>query len=358
MFDLLKILTGFAESKPDVAASASPKSARVDMDVFDSKGQPKKLGKEIAKGGEGVVYALPDLPGRVAKIYHKEKLQQYSAEFSQKMEKMVGIGQQFESMKHVCWPRLCIYDAQKNWIGYAMRRARGVPMSRMAHAVLYQKHFPNLDRIQVVRALLNLIKTIQQLHAKGVCIGDYNLENFLCDPKTMSVAFIDCDSYQVSIGGRHFPCTVGSPDFTPPEHQGKDFSSVVRNAQSEAFSAAIMFFRCLMLGQHPYSKQGGDDPATNIRKGYFPYGPDGGRVPKGAWSVIWSHMPYKVKSLFIQTFKEGAKNLAKRPSLDDWKRQFSAYAHELQKNWHNREVRPTAYKSGEYRGKSKSVSKV
>lgn len=148
------------------------------MNFFDKDEVPQKLGEQVAKGGEGTVYALPDLPGRVAKIYHKEKLQKYSAEFLQKIEKMVGIGQQFDSMKYVCWPRLCIYDAQKNWIGYAIWHARGVPMSRMAHAVLYQKHFPGIERIQVVRALLNLIKTIQHLHAKVVYIGDYNLEIF------------------------------------------------------------------------------------------------------------------------------------------------------------------------------------
>ena len=141
------------------------------MDVFDPKGNPQKLGNDpIARGGEGEIYALPDMQGVVVKIYHENKLRDYPADFSQKIEKMVMVKEKLEELD-VCWPLLSVYDAKKKWIGYGMNQGIGVPMTRFACSVLSQKYFPNLNRVQVVRLLLGLIKTVQKLHAKGVYIG-------------------------------------------------------------------------------------------------------------------------------------------------------------------------------------------
>ena len=163
----------------------------------------------------------------------------------------------------------------------------------------------------------------------------------------MNVAFIDCDSYQVSIGGRHFRGTTVKPEFRPPEHQGKES---LHDSQSEAFSVAVLFFQCLMLGRHPYDQKGGTDQVANIKKGYFPYGKGAGGIPEGPWYKIWSHMPHKVKALFIQTFKDCNKNRGKRPSLGDWKNQFHIYLSDLRKDYHNSEMMPATAKSSEYHG--------
>lgn len=105
-----------------------------------------------------------------------------------------------------------------------------------------------------------------------------------------------------------------------------------------------------MLGRHPYDVVGGTDPVQNLCNGKFPYGKDGRGIPKGAWFNIWSHMPYKLKSHFIQTFTEGANNPQKRTDIDTWLRELNIYLQEMRKGWHALEIRPDRPKVSDYKG--------
>ena len=160
----------------------------------------------------------------------------------------------------------------------------------------------------------------------------------MCDPQTYRATLIDCDSYQVNIDGKNFFCRVGSPETTPLEHQGQDFDRVVRDEKSEAFSAAIIFFQCLMLGQHPYSRQGGGNPAENIKDGIFPYGSGKGKIPKGPWVQKWNRMAPYIQDLFTQAFRDGHKDQGRRPSLDTWKSNLNRYLEEMRKGQHDPQI--------------------
>jgi DNA-binding helix-hairpin-helix protein with protein kinase domain len=317
--------------------------------VFDKYGSPKVLGNLIARGGEGSVYLLPEKQGVLVKIYHQEKLETNNHEYQTKIDAMIGVQEQFKDID-VCWPLLSVYDSSRQWIGYAMKQGFGKPMRLLAHAVAYKKDFPNLNRVILVRFLLNFLKTIEALHSREVYIGDYNMLNFLCDNTNNKVTLIDCDSYQITIGNKQYPCPVGSPDMTPVEHQNMDFKRVTRTKESEAFSLAIIIFECLMLGRHPYDVVDGDDPVTNLRNAHFPYGKGNSGIPVGPWYNIWSHMPHKLKALFIQTFTSGVTDLNLRPSVPMWHKELSVYLQEMDKNWHNKEIKPLQPKSSVYRG--------
>ena len=71
----------------------------------------------------------------------------------------------------------------------------------------------------------------------------------LCDPQSDAITLIDCDSYQLAVNGNFFPCLVGSPDLTPLEHHGRDFRQVIRTAESDVFSLAIILFKALYVFQ-------------------------------------------------------------------------------------------------------------
>src|SRR5205814_1625917 len=94
---------------------------------------------------------------------------------------------------------------------------------------------------------------------------------------TALVTLIDCDSMQVpGEDGRVFRCPVGKPDYTPPELQSQDFSTVDRAPSADDFGLAVLVFLLLMEGVHPF--QGvwlgtGDPPALedNIAAGRCPY---------------------------------------------------------------------------------------
>jgi DNA-binding helix-hairpin-helix protein with protein kinase domain len=319
------------------------------MFVCDPLKNKKQLGSLLAQGGEGGVYPLIDREDILIKVYHDEKLAKNRHTFQKKIDAMTTNKADLSSA-NVCWPLMSVYNEQQQWIGYAMKKAQGIPMMHIAHALAYQKYFPTLNRIDIVQYLLSFLSVVEALHQKNIFIGDYNLQNFLCDPNSDKVTMIDCDSYQVSLNGQYFACPVGSPDFTPVEHQGKQFKDIRRDEHSERFSVAIIVFMCLMLGKHPFDFKGGEGREANIKKGYFPYGPGGGGIPKGAWFNIWSHMPYKVKSLFMQAFDEGTKDKHKRPTIKEWKEQLKLYLKEMNMGWHNTEIKPEKPKEKDYRG--------
>jgi DNA-binding helix-hairpin-helix protein with protein kinase domain len=318
--------------------------------VFDPDGKPKNLDGLIAKpGGEGSVYKLKDKAGILVKVYHTEKLNANRANYQTKIDEMVKLKDQFTDIG-VCWPLMSVYDSSQQWIGYAMKQGVGLPMRYLAHGVAYKKHFPNLNRVILCHFLLSFLKNVEALHSKNVYIGDYNLLNFLCAQDVNKVTMIDCDSYQVTIGGRQFPCPVGSPDLTPIEHHDMDFKKVTRTVHSEEFSLAIIIFECLMLGRHPYDIVGGDDPVTNLQNGNFPYGKGNRGIPKGPWYNIWSYMPFRIKNLFIQTFTEGVRSPDKRASVKNWQDEISIYLQEMEKEWHSKDISPQMPKPKEYKG--------
>ncbi len=324
--------------------------------IFDPKGACRTLGPELASGGEGQVFPLQQDPEILVKCYHPEVLAKRGAELRRKTEAMLTLKDQFRSHP-VSWPLLSVLDEQRRWIGYAMRRAQGVPMFRLAHAMTYAKSFPALDRIQVVAYLRSLLAALDGLHRHGVRAGDYNPNNILCQPGSDAVSLIDCDSYQVAVGGQLFRCPVGSPDMTPKEQHGRAFSEILRTEESERFSVAIVLFKCLMLGRHPYDIVGGDDPVNNLKAGRFAYGRGNTGVPKGPWFNIWSHMPHRLKEMFIHTFTDGAMQPEVRPTLAEWNLALKLYQAEMAKGWHETAIKPAQPKSREYRG-SRSLAQA
>ncbi len=325
--------------------------------VFDHTQTPQLLDAELARGGEGAVYPLAHRQDILVKLYHPNKLSLDGAELQAKIEAMIAVKQDFID-DALSWPLLSVFDDKRQWQGYAMKRANGVPMTKLAHACLYTKYFPQLDRSGLVKILLNYLDAVERLHSKGIFIGDFNLNNAMCHPADLSVTLIDCDSVQFSAKGRVFPCCVGSPDLTPVEHLGRAFKDIQRNRESDCFSLAIILFKCLMLGRHPYDIVGGADPVGNMRQGNFPYGRGARGLPPGHWYNIWSHMPFRLKNLFIQVFTEGVRTPAARPDLPDWRDALQVYLKEMRKGWHETAIKPAHPKSSEHRGNSKSQVSV
>lgn len=306
----------------------------------------------FAQGGEAAVHAVPRFPSVVVKLYHPQVLQKRSDALRAKIEAMSSDPKLASLKQHpgLAWPRFAVFDASGQWRGYAMRKAAGVRMNVLAHAMAYREQFPNLDRPAVVAYLLSLLGTLKGLHTAGVMVGDYNLANFLCHPDSAAVTLIDCDSWQVNAAGETFRCPVAAPDMLAPELQGKELGRISRTLESEHFSLAILIFKALMLGRHPYDVVGGAGPVENIRKGYFPYGQGGGGIPKGPWFNIWSHLPFKLKEQLIGTFKEGAPDPSARTSIAEWIDVLSLYQRELGKGWHDTQIKPAIPKTKEYRG--------
>ncbi|HNQ49525.1 MAG TPA: hypothetical protein PKI22_08940 [Hydrogenophilus thermoluteolus] len=313
--------------------------------------------KPFARGGEAEVYDVPKYPNAVVKIFHPQVLSGRGELLQRKIDAMSShpVFQPMKQDSQLSWPLFSVFDEAGRWRGYAMRRAKGVRMSLLAHAMAYRDHFPGIDRFRLTGYLITLLQAIDRLHRVGVMVGDYNPANFLCDPQSDQVYLIDCDSWQVKIDGTLYPCPVAAPDMLPPELHNLALGQVTRTLESERFSLAILLFKVIMLGRHPFDVVGGEDPVSNIRKGYFPYGLGGGGIPKGPWYNIWSHLSFRIKEQFIATFKEGTTNPALRTPVEKWIEVFRIYQSDMQKGFLSSEIRPEKPKDKQYRGKQ-SVS--
>lgn len=338
------MLNQVLSSQSPSGQEVKPKKANIPQDmsmpnVYDRNGVKQQLAQLLAKGGEGKIYPLEQRSNILIKLYTPEVLSKEKKYLEKKIEAMRNLRPMFKD-RNMSWPAISVCDEKQQWIGYAMPKIEGYTMRVLAHAIAYKKYAPDLNRHDIVKMLIYFLDNIRHLHDHNIMIGDYNLSNFMWNPTDFNVGFIDCDSYQVTMNGECFPCLVGSPDLTAPEHHGKAFKDISRTKESEYFSIAIVLFMCLMLGRHPYDIIGGDDPVQNLKSGKFAYGIGNRGVPKGQWYNIWSHMPYRIKTLFIQTFTEGAKDPSKRADIATWLDALQVYERELAKGYHAMEIIP------------------
>ncbi len=316
--------------------------------VFDRNGIERRLGPLMAKGGEGKVYPLADHQDVLVKIYHVRA--RNGDRLQTKLEAMRQMGPMLNSPLFG-WPRLLVFDEAGTWRGYAMRRLAGVQMQTLCQPQLIAERLPHWSRREILKCARSFVSLVGKAHRNQVIIGDINPGNLLVDPQTCEVRGIDCDSYQIAGTTGLHPCPVGVPMLMAPELLGRDYSRVRRTFEQELFSVAIMLFRMFMLGLHPYSRTYGEDPVANLKSGHCAFGLGAGcRLPRGPWYKIWSHLPFRLKDLFIRTFRDGHGDPAARTLLEEWNDALDEYLERLNKGWFDPHLVPSAPKSSHYRG--------
>jgi DNA-binding helix-hairpin-helix protein with protein kinase domain len=313
--------------------------------VYSDTGQPELLGPELARGGEGAVHLLANRPNVLVKLYFDHRLANDS-ELSSKIRAMTALP--LKDDPRFAWPRMTVHDDAGRFVGLAMRKVEGVSFQTFCQPSLVQQRLPGWNRRRTTHAACNFVELIRTLHGHQVIVGDINPANFLFVPDTGAVSCLDCDSYQVQAQSGIFRCRVAVPEYQPPELQ-QGFSNVVRNPEHERFSVAVMLFKMLMLGLHPYSHRDGGHPLENLQRGKVPFEPNLQRpekvaFPEGNWKFMWNHLPYAVKTLFIRSFVDGHGNPAARPPLEEWAAVLWRYGEELDRGWHSTELMPTRMK--------------
>ena len=177
--------------------------------------------------------------------------------------------------------------------------------------------------------IFQIAKYCELLETHGVFPGDINYRNFLIDPATGVVGFIDCDSYQVSDHGTQYPCRVYMPEFQPPEVLREKSASLVIGPDQVIFSAAILFFMIFTAGGHPYQVKQGGTQEENILAGRHFIGPKGcanGATTDEMYARYRALQPCPyLMSLFKRTFIEGHANPSRRPRWREWKEAIKRY---------------------------------
>jgi Metal binding domain of Ada len=320
------------------------------VNVVDSSGNAVVLGSQLGSGGEAVIYAVTTsavsngLP-LVAKIYHRA-----TRDGTDKLKEML-VDPPEDPTKHVghtsiCWPQRLLYDSRSSCVGFVMPRLdlkSSIPLYRVYNPVDRLTFAATFDWGYLLRTAINVSAVVEAIHNHDYVVGDINESNLLVTNRAL-VTLVDCDSMQVPRDdGGVFRCPVGKPDFTPPELQGVDFSSVDRNKDHDDFALSVLIFLLLMEGVHPYSgvwTGAGDPPPveTRIRNGHSPYVGKGPVNPMPI-AVKFDFLPPSVRDLCSQCFLVGHTQPWKRPSPRDWRETLTAVEKSLRtckKNPHHR----------------------
>jgi DNA-binding helix-hairpin-helix protein with protein kinase domain len=289
----------------------------------DAGGTPWHLGQQIGAGGEGTVYLVDDDPALVAKIYAEPP----GAEQVAKLDAMIAAGD--ESVRRVAaWPSAVLYG-DDGAVGFLMPKlASQLPLHELFGPRRRQELFPDAHWTFLVHAALNVARAFEAMHDRDIVVGDVNSNNVVIH-RNAKTRFIDCDSFQIRRNGQLFRCTVGVPEYQPPELQAADLGDAERLPQHDRFGLAVMVFQLLFVGKHPFAGilpphlMGDATIGANVAARHFFYGPDaaaaGLRPPPG--SLALTALPDAIEALFHRAFLGEP---AGRPTATEWREALRA----------------------------------
>ncbi|MEA5550910.1 tetratricopeptide repeat protein [Anabaena cylindrica UHCC 0172] len=281
----------------------------------------------LGRGGEACVYAVPSDENLVAKIYHKPIVT-----YGHKLQAMLANPPEnpTANLGHIsiAWPQelLQAADSSGNIIGFLMPRIRGMrPIMDFYNPGTRRQNCPLFNYQYLLRTARNLAAAFAALHASHYCIGDVNESNILVSDTSL-VTLVDTDSFQVRDPQQNivYRCSVGKPEYTPPELQNKTFAEYDRESSHDLFGLAVLIFQLLMEGTHPFSGifQGLFDPPayeSRIVAGHFTYSQKQ-QVPYLPTPIAppWEMLHPGLRDLFVRCFEDGHSNPQMRPSAQTW----------------------------------------
>lgn len=340
------------------AMTSAPTFPRIQV-VADEHGRKKQLAGILAHGGEGTIHRVADRADVLVKIYHPEILADHERKIrlQLKISEMAGNARLREN-DHIAWPLVSLTsDHDGQWCGYAMRLRSGISLRELCgNPKNFGLTVPDWHRQHLIRLCLDFLDIIGVLAESHTLPVDFNPSNFLVDLNTIRLNFIDCDGFQFcGSSGMHLSEAM-LPEMAAPEvaRRGSWTDAPVSNP-SLRFSIGMILFYILNLGNSPYRHRNGHDPVQNLIKGYCALGRGTDcELPQGSCYLIWSHLIFDIKELFIRCFREGHSNQSARPSITEWREALLKYNHCLLQGYADASVMPPHSKSSDFRGNSTS----
>lgn len=273
---------------------------------------------KIGEGGEGGVFNLNQ--DKVVKIYNWNK--KNSDDRESKLKKITYmIENPPKDLTDLAWPESLVFTDNSanivNFAGFTMKAFRSYhTIGNVYDSEDRENNFKSSKWRFLFIIARNFTYVVEQLHANNYILGDINEGNILVDAHA-KVALIDCDSYKV-IGKDFGERTVGRDEYTPKERLDQKMFGVV-DIVGERFSLAILLFKILMLGAHPFNVVylGNDNVplrSQNIMacKSIF----SGGIRPLSTPPL--DVLPLNLKNLFERAIGTGCNSPYERPSSKDW----------------------------------------
>ena len=275
-------------------------------------------------GGEGEIFQVSGDESRCAKIFHPHRR---TGEIEEKLQVMVRNPPPDDLQSALTWPLALLTDLPGGGkvIGYLMRL---IPVEeyKPAHLWYDKPGFRDKDGMKCSLTLaLALARVVTGIHGSGHSIGDLRENNLLID-KTGNLVLIDTDSFQIRdpVKKKIFWSRVGTGEYLPPEHLDGSFAGEGCDRRfGDHFALAILIFRFLMDGVHPFQAKGPlvqDAPATidKIQLGHFAFESHLAGISPPDYAPSYNTIPSPVKTLFREAFVLGHQRPSVRPDAGRW----------------------------------------
>lgn len=293
----------------------------------------------IAGGGEALIYEVQGDPTIVAKEYKNLPMAPAHIEKIRTMFRMSPYtpGKLPPHIK-LTWPLDLMLDAQSGQpIGFIMPKFRkGMKEALKLIPKDRPREFPHTTWRNLHRIAIDVASTVQLVHTTGtnykgnLVVGDINESNIVIDADPTGdyeTTLLDTDSFQVGpFPGPppvNFRCTVGKPQYTPPELQSRRFADHDRTPYHDRFAMAVFIWQLLLEGTHPFDGvfQGAGTAPTQeerIAAGHFLHG--GANVPYKPMPVAprFTILDPAIRGLFIRCFQDGHTDPSARPTAQEW----------------------------------------
>lgn len=273
------------------------------MCIYDQEGEmgevirlnTKSQGKIIlhdtdhkASGGEGSVYVKN---GTAYKIYHK-------------VDKMLPIAkihelQVLKDLKLIVIPEEILYGPNGTPVGYSMKYIDDCEFLCRLFTGIFRKRnkISHSNIIDIIKIMQN---TLDNIHSRGIIVGDYNEMNFIMDKGITSPYHIDVDSWQTP----SFKCTAINPSV-----QDMSVTEGYFDINTDWYSWAVVTFQ-LYTGIHPYkgrhAKYNASQFSERVRNRISVFDPD---VEVPATGQDFSVIPKEHLDYFKQVFVKGDRGI-------------------------------------------------
>ena len=292
------------------------------------------VGKEINRGGEGIIYDIPSMSNCVAKIFHPNCR---TTTRERKIKAMIATNVSSSVKTQSTWPIDILYE-NGSFAGYIMLKLTD---NTNINAIYSTSSNATLsERIVIAK---NLCSAIQAIHDSGQVCGDLNPKNICVNTNSGRITLVDADSYHITdpATGHIFRCEVGLPEYFAPELQvsvsksGRDLRTAplpTFSVQTDLFALAVHIFALLMNGCHPFAcaknnvvnmpQLGTNKPSLptlqpneNIIHDFFPFEDEKTGYSVPLYALDYKYLPNEIRALFHKAFKT-----TKRPTATEWYR--------------------------------------
>ena len=295
------------------------------------------LGKMINKGGaSGKIYLVEGRPESVVKIFHNTAK---SATNRQKLQAMLLNKPNFKPVDvggieyiQIAWPEALLDDEKGFCVGYMMPLINmdlAVSLDHLMQKAIRKKLHLSEKYAYRIFAAYNVASMVTALHKCGHYIIDLKPSNLSVYKDNMLVAVVDCDGFSIKGERTRYPAEFVSEEYIYPE--GMNQSCEEMGEEQDRFALAVIIFRLLNNGIHPFSGVPKDSsaPMLTIQERIAQY-----HYAYGLWPDKYQYPhPYSIHEYFnkdtLEMFERAFTKGGNRPSAYEWQEHLWKLMHGL-----------------------------